>query len=228
MLKVLLQRCGAIFICAATLIVLGFIILGFRVSIITSSSMVPAISEYGICISQKEDIDNINVGDVISYKLMDASITHRVVRVVKDSDDTYLYTKGDNNSLEDNFRVSKDSLIGKVIYINNFVSPIISMYSAKNITTESVFIVGIVTVLMLVVLFVIIGFVVMLCKAIAAYIILYTDALKCDSDKNYVVYRVKFLNIGTVGRFRRIAQTMFNGTDCKVGTIVGGVRKSLS
>lgn len=55
-----------------------------------------------------------SIGDIITYydKEIDIAVTHRIV----DIDGEKLYTQGDNNNLRDLNPVTKDIIVGKVIY----------------------------------------------------------------------------------------------------------------
>lgn len=67
-----------------------------------SGSMAPLLNSHanGIRIVPA-DSDKINVGDIVSYKLDDKLIVHRVVEKGKDDGGVYYVVKGDNNSTID-------------------------------------------------------------------------------------------------------------------------------
>ena len=54
--------------------------------------------------------DSYHVGDIITFKVKDYFITHRITKI----DNDMITTKGDANNTEDDI-ISKDNIIGKVI-----------------------------------------------------------------------------------------------------------------
>lgn len=71
-------------------------------------SMEPVISSrsYAIEVVPKS-VDQINVGDIVSYnsKYADGTIIHRVIQKSSDADGVYFIVKGDNNPTQDPGRI---------------------------------------------------------------------------------------------------------------------------
>jgi hypothetical protein len=67
-----------------------------------TGSMKPTFDENanGIRIVPKS-VDEINVGDIITYQSGDSLIVHRVIEKGTDSEGVYFITKGDNNTVSD-------------------------------------------------------------------------------------------------------------------------------
>ncbi len=65
-------------------------------------------------VPNKEDID---VGDIISYKSEYGTIIHRVVKVHNDTQGAYYETKGDNNKMTDPWTVRFENVTGLVVGI---------------------------------------------------------------------------------------------------------------
>lgn len=67
-----------------------------------SGSMLPVLSEYsnGIKIKPLSEED-VNLGDIITFKDGDNLIVHRVIEKGIDSEGIYFITKGDNNPVND-------------------------------------------------------------------------------------------------------------------------------
>lgn len=93
----------------------------FSLYTIISPSMVPNINVYDVVINLRVDSpEQIKIGDVITFisestESMGATVTHRVVSIIKDEKGNYSYqTKGDNNLIEDSSSVSYSNIIGKV------------------------------------------------------------------------------------------------------------------
>ncbi len=67
-----------------------------------TGSMIPTLNEYtnGIKIVPKSE-DDINVGDIVTFKENNISIIHRVINKGTDEKGTFFITKGDNNLIND-------------------------------------------------------------------------------------------------------------------------------
>ena len=77
--------------------------------VIASNSMFPSLrrGDTAFIVSSQ----NYEVGDIIAYAHWEKSITvHRIIRIT----DNLIYTKGDNNSAEDNYYLTENDIIGKV------------------------------------------------------------------------------------------------------------------
>ena len=84
---------------------------GYTTFNITSGSMEPTIhiDDY---VFVKLDKNNIKEGDIITFKNKDAIITHRIVKIEKNT----ITTKGDNNNDNDE-PIKRKQIIGKVVHI---------------------------------------------------------------------------------------------------------------
>ena len=91
--------------------------LGFTPFIIVSGSMEPKIQVNNLIITKKTDLNNIKVGDIISYKDDENNIiiTHRVVNIIEQDGQTFFETKGDNNRSNDKKLVSYEQVQGKYL-----------------------------------------------------------------------------------------------------------------
>lgn len=103
--------------------------------VIISPSMVPTIKVKDAVIVKRTSQDNLNIGDIITFKSTDPRytgliITHRIVGTQSISSGDLVYrTKGDNNRIEDSAVVQNDNIFGKVIlkipklgYIRDFLN----------------------------------------------------------------------------------------------------------
>lgn len=115
-------------------------IFGYSIFSTETGSMSPTI--------EKGDIVFIKLGeqlkekDIITYKKDKAFITHRIIEINQDS----IIAKGDNNNTQDE-AISKDAVIGKVVFIINNVE------IWKNVFSEtSVIIPIIITVILVIIL----------------------------------------------------------------------------
>lgn len=87
---------------------------GIRIYGVLTGSMTPAYSVGGVVYVKETDASDIQIGDVITFRMgtnTDYVMTHRVVEM----DGSFFVTKGDANNSVDPEPVSYDRLIGKVI-----------------------------------------------------------------------------------------------------------------
>ncbi|MPQ44308.1 signal peptidase I [Clostridium tarantellae] len=98
---------------------------GIKTYTVLSGSMTPTIPIGSIIYDKKIDFNDINVGDVITFKAGDSEdgiVTHRVV--AKDENSKSFTTKGDANASEDQGQVKYEDVIGKY----NFHIPFIGRF----------------------------------------------------------------------------------------------------
>ena len=87
-------------------------VLGFESMVVLSGSMEPEIAVGSMVYVKSVDFEDIEVGDVISFKLSDGTmVTHRVAAI---NPDGTLTTKGDANDTADNSPVKEKQLVGMV------------------------------------------------------------------------------------------------------------------
>ena len=86
--------------------------LGIKSFVIVSESMEPTIMTNDIIFMVDTSKENLEVGDIISFRTGDYINTHRIVRIEEKNGEEIYITKGDNNSNEDrsNFNYSFDFL----------------------------------------------------------------------------------------------------------------------
>lgn len=89
--------------------------------IIISPSMVPTIKVEDAIIILRQEPEELEVGDIITFLSSDPrysglTITHRIVGIEKsENGDIFFRTKGDNNNTEDTALVSSKNVFGRVI-----------------------------------------------------------------------------------------------------------------
>lgn len=97
-------------------------IFGYRPIFILTGSMEPYIETYGFALSKQiTDLDDVQVDDVISFHVTTEAgnvirVTHRVIRITEDG---FVYTKGDNNRVEDGYPLTIENLESKVVMVFN-------------------------------------------------------------------------------------------------------------
>ena len=88
----------------------------YHAIVVGSGSMTPNINKGDIVVIEKtiKNYEDIKIGQVIAYKYDDRIIVHRLVKKIKVQENTYFYTKGDNNDNIDGYKITNDMIIGLV------------------------------------------------------------------------------------------------------------------
>ena len=96
----------------------GFYPFGIRTAIVLTGSMEPSLKINDFVIMRKTK--SIKVNDIISYKLNNSEILHRVIRI----NNNEIVTKGDANNKEDN-PISINQVtgvyVGKIKYLGSII-----------------------------------------------------------------------------------------------------------
>lgn len=83
--------------------------------VVSSGSMIPTLNVGDIIIVQGVDPQVVKVGTIIIFHSpyeWDMPIVHRVIRVLNDGGQLSFETKGDNNGVQDGWKVPASNLIG--------------------------------------------------------------------------------------------------------------------
>lgn len=99
----------------------------YKSFIVLSGSMEPAIKTGSVVLVHESD--NYQIGDVITFgeaSKTKTPTTHRIVDINRDGDEEKYITKGDSNNAEDNKQISKDEVIGKVLFSVPYVGYAVS------------------------------------------------------------------------------------------------------
>lgn len=87
----------------------------YKMIAVGSNSMLPTISKGDAIIYEKvSSINELSEGNILVFKNDDILYIHRIVEISKKNKDITIYTKGDNNAMNDEFTTSKDEVIGVV------------------------------------------------------------------------------------------------------------------
>lgn len=121
-----------------TVLLVGFRLMGLQLFAVMSGSMEPTYPVGSVIYVDKVEADQIQSGDVITFKLKNGTVvTHRVTEVIQEPDGRLFITKGDANPMEDAYPVSENQIIGKslfcVPYLGHFSSYLqtpVGMYTA--------------------------------------------------------------------------------------------------
>ena len=100
-----------------SLLLVGFStgLFGVHPRLIGSGSMSPNLMVGDIVITQYVPVQDIQVGDVISFREYDQSIIHRVIKILNDADQISFITQGDANNISDP-RITSSNYEGKVVF----------------------------------------------------------------------------------------------------------------
>lgn len=98
---------------------------GYSIINIISSSMEPAIPTNTFILIKDADPSELNVGDIITFYSKDPMImglpnTHRIDSIISDANGLAFITKGDANSIYDEYVVDQSDIIG--VYVKSVLS----------------------------------------------------------------------------------------------------------
>lgn len=100
---------------AAFLSTAGTVLLGWQPLIVSSASMAPSIPKGSIIVMEPVAGGRVDVGDVVTYRLADRTITHRIVGVAAGAAPAFI-TRGDSNGNDDPLPVPLGAIEGRVLY----------------------------------------------------------------------------------------------------------------
>lgn len=111
-------------ICLALLITLVFAFAtGFKFLNILTGSMTPTMPKDTVIIIKKIPISQVEIGDVITFKMGDSNVTHRVVDIKGNGNHIALVTRGDaadgndqNVTVENPVNPAQNKFVGVVIF----------------------------------------------------------------------------------------------------------------
>lgn len=106
-------------------------LLGFKSVVVLTDSMEPMISPFSLVIVSPES--DIRIGDVILYEVelskKKYKVLHRVIDIKEKKGQIVYITKGDNRRYADAWYVSRDNVIGKLLFSVPYVG-YVSYYGA--------------------------------------------------------------------------------------------------
>ena len=80
---------------------------------IASNSMNPCFYKGDVVIIDQK-YQNLNQGDIIAFKYEGTVIVHRINQIITQKNEYYIYTKVDANHNPDNYKITKDMILGVV------------------------------------------------------------------------------------------------------------------
>ena len=90
--------------------------------------MEPTIRINDVVIAKKVEKQDIKTGDVITFLQKGEVITHRITQIDENGDYT---TKGDNNNIEDIFKINYDNIEGKHVLTIPYLGAIVRALDNK-------------------------------------------------------------------------------------------------
>jgi signal peptidase len=128
----------------ALLLLVGFLVFGpwfgWETHSVLSGSMEPSLKVGGIIVAKPEKLENIKVGDIITFQLGNKTVTHRVADITRDdSGRIWFQTKGDANESPDPEAVSSDKeVVRKVVLHIPYLGFVSSVAKSKALFLVSV------------------------------------------------------------------------------------------
>lgn len=108
-------------------LLVGVRLFGLQIYSVLSSSMEPAYHTGSVIYVQTVDPGELEVGDVITFRLTgDTVATHRVVEIVGGEDAPRFRTKGDANDTVDGNLVPAENVVGKVAFTLPYLGYVVS------------------------------------------------------------------------------------------------------
>lgn len=91
---------------------------GYKPFIVSTGSMEPEYSTYGIVIIRDDNFDSIQIGDVVAFNPEELGGAGAMHRVIENTPQGYI-TKGDNNNFADGGYLTEKNYVGKEVWHTN-------------------------------------------------------------------------------------------------------------
>lgn len=109
---------------------------------IISESMEPTINVNDLIIIQECPEEEIQKGDIITYKKESGTIvTHRITKINKENGKSIYTTKGDNNEVEDDEKIEYGQVHGKYLFRIKGVGKIVQNLQKNNVLISVILII---------------------------------------------------------------------------------------
>lgn len=107
-------------------------VFGVKTFVIISGSMEPVLEIGDIAVIKEFPKEELQAGDIISFRSGQSIITHRITDVIKDKNGKISFeTKGDNNNIKDKNYVKSDDVEGKMVCKIPFVGKVALLLKNK-------------------------------------------------------------------------------------------------
>lgn len=139
---------AVIFILAISLLVFATVVrsnpdmtlFGCRFYYVLTGSMEPDIRQGSLIVAKKTPLDELKVGDTISFISHDPSIegminSHKIVAIeVNEEGKTEITTKGTANTIQDEYKVYPEDIKGKVVFKSYFMGKAFKLLSNRTVS----------------------------------------------------------------------------------------------
>jgi signal peptidase len=135
-MKIILRNIliGFLLIAGGTLFMLNNQLGGFRVFIVSSSSMEPAIATGSLIVTHYVHPTQLQKEEIITFIAPTKDrefVTHRITSVSHKQDLSVFKTKGDNNKSEDSWMLAGGAVVGKVTMTIPYLGFIVAFIKSK-------------------------------------------------------------------------------------------------
>ena len=88
----------------------------YHAIVVASGSMETSISKGDVVVIEKidGDVSKLKLNQVIAYRYNKIIVVHRLIKKINVDGELIFYTKGDANEQMDNYKITKDMVIGVV------------------------------------------------------------------------------------------------------------------
>ena len=90
--------------------------MGYKPFIVLSGSMEPEFYAGDIVLVKEAPTGTLTTGDIIAFRLNNSVVTHRIIEINDSEGKREYFTKGDNNTTEDNIAITDDMVEGKYLF----------------------------------------------------------------------------------------------------------------
>lgn len=87
----------------------------YKAYLISTDSMKPELNIDDVIIIKRIEESDLKVGDIVTFKKNGKVITHRIIKISNEDDITTYITKGDNNNIADEEKLTIEDIEGKEI-----------------------------------------------------------------------------------------------------------------
>ena len=107
-----LECVGTFMLAIVVVLLVGFMfigpIFGWETHPVLSGSMEPALKVGGVIVTKPMKLEEVKIGDIITFQTGEQTVTHRVVNIIEIDEKPWFQTKGDANEEPDSNLVSSE------------------------------------------------------------------------------------------------------------------------
>ena len=146
-----LSTVGVVLVAVFALLIVGVKLLGWDVYVVQSGSMEPQIPTGSVIYTKAPDIENLQKGDIITFKLAGGKVaTHRIDSVEGSGQTLSFITKGDANDAVDANPVLPGNIIGEYVAVIPYAGYIINYVQSPSGIFVSIAVIAFLLILMLI------------------------------------------------------------------------------